>query len=358
MTTDLIDPVKPAVLAAELRSDFCVDSFRGLEVMLFTAAEAPQTMREIGRIREKAFREAGAGRNLATDLDARDFGDAAYRQLVVWDPVARQIVAAYRYICCGDHDLSGDCPHLRTSDLFSFSSTFRQQWLPHLIELGRSVVNKQAKRAALGLFATWKGLAALLCEYPDIVGFYGNFSVYRVLPTDLIDAMLAYLDTYHRPVEAMLAARPGLQYVRTSALQKETSAESHTDDTKVVPPDADNSIYNDSLEGRALSRPDHQKVWQAEHACRFLRYSRADAFVALQQQFRERGERLPPILLSYLGAAPGLQYLGAALDHDFGDALECAILIRREDLAPKVQQQFLAAYRSTNPTRFQQLRKR
>ncbi len=305
----LMEPIGREVLAEELHAGFRVCAFRGLEVLLFRAEEAPQAMREIGRIREEAFRQVGAGRNVACDLDQRDFGPQSYCQLVVWDPDAREIVAAYRWLCCGDHDLQSDCSHLRTSDLFAYTDGFRREVLPFVIELGRSVVNKQARRAAMGLFGAWMGLGALLCEYSDIDGFFGNFSVYKTLPPDVVNGMLAYLERHHAPARRLLMAREELAY---PARQR---------------PDF----------------PDNQA-------------SREEAYQALQALCREEGAGLPPILLSYLGAAPAMQYLGVARDPDFGDALECAILITREMLEPKVRSRFLDGYRSVNPERFVQLR--
>jgi len=307
----LIKPVSPDVLAQDLRPAFRVCSFRGLAVMVFRGEEAPAAMREIGRIREAAFRQVGAGRDVETDLDRRDFGPAAYCQLVVWDPIAREIVAAYRYICCGDHALEGTCAHLRTSDLFVYTDGFRRDILPNMIELGRSVVNKQSRRAALGLYATWVGLGALLCEYPEIDGFFGNFSVYKTLPPAVIDRMLHYLQCYHAPAEPLLGAKKKLAYAARNAGQAPIPGE-----------------------------------------------RRAQAYAALQDLCRDEGVGLPPILLSYLGAAPDMQYLGVAHDADFGDALECAILIRRDMLDPKIRSRFLDGYQSGNRGRFAQLRHR
>jgi hypothetical protein len=92
----------PETLAAQLGARTRILDFRGVEVHAFAAEEAPEVMREVGRIREKEFRAVGAGRNLALDLDDLDFGSFAYRQLVAWDPQRRELVAAYRYILCGD----------------------------------------------------------------------------------------------------------------------------------------------------------------------------------------------------------------------------------------------------------------
>ena len=48
---------------------------------------APETMREIGRLREEAFRFYGGGTGRDCDVDEFDLADDGYRQLIVWIPL-------------------------------------------------------------------------------------------------------------------------------------------------------------------------------------------------------------------------------------------------------------------------------
>ena len=61
---------------------------------------------------------------------------------------------------------------------------------------------------------------------------------------------------------------------------------------------------------------------------------------------------LPPILLSYIKAHPGLLALDVARDPDFGGALEVAIAIPRAGLSPRTVDRFVSPYASINPGRF------
>ncbi len=44
----------------------------------------PNVLKEIGRLREIAFRTAGGGSGKSMDLDEFDFGENCYKQLIVW----------------------------------------------------------------------------------------------------------------------------------------------------------------------------------------------------------------------------------------------------------------------------------
>ena len=70
------------------------------ELYTFHANEAPNTMLEIGRLREEAFRAGGGGTGKAADIDELDLRPNGYQQLVVWDPEAQKILGGYRYILC------------------------------------------------------------------------------------------------------------------------------------------------------------------------------------------------------------------------------------------------------------------
>ena len=304
----LAEAASPELLAAELGQNTRVLSFRGIELHLFRAEEAPTVMDEIGRIREKEFRDVGAGRNLPRDLDDLDYGPYAYRQLLAWDPEKLQIVAAYRYLLCGDLQEGPGFEHLRTARLFNYSDRLRTDYLPYAIELGRSVVNREADKAIMGLYCAWAGLGALMQEYPWLKYFFGNFSVYTTLPGSAISLLLAYLERHHAATPELLLPHSGLEYTP-------------------VPPQS--PILNGSLQ---------------------------EDFDAVLKYFAAIKSSIPPILLSYLGANEKLLYLGTACDHDFGGALECAIMVPVSSLNEKTRKRFIDGYTSSNPQRFMTLR--
>ena len=87
---DIIAPINKEVLKSELTEDkrlrFTNKSHN--EIYIVTWKNAPNVLKEIGRLREIAFRAAGGGTGKALDLDEYDLMENPYHQLIVWNPVA------------------------------------------------------------------------------------------------------------------------------------------------------------------------------------------------------------------------------------------------------------------------------
>ena len=96
----LIPPIEKELIRAELTPDKLLRKTNkgGNEIYVFHASTAPETMREIGRLREEAFRFYGGGTGKACDVDEFDLAEDGYRQLIVWDPVEGAILGGYRFI--------------------------------------------------------------------------------------------------------------------------------------------------------------------------------------------------------------------------------------------------------------------
>jgi hypothetical protein len=210
MTAEQLVPLETAppsdALEAELKPRMLLCRHRGLDIYVTTAAESPTVMQEIGRIREREYRNVGAGRNVPVDIDAYDTDDHGYVQLIAWDSERREVVAMYRFIFGANALQHGGIARLRTATLFSFAPRCVDEFLPHSVELGRSVVNSEASRAIIGLFAVWAGLGAFVAEFPDVQYFFGNVSVYRSWSNEAIDTLLAYLTTYHQDDRQLLVS--------------------------------------------------------------------------------------------------------------------------------------------------------
>lgn len=271
-----------------------IATMRGLRVYSAKATQIPITMLEIGRLRELIFRLSGAGRNLDRDLDALDYGEAAYNQLIVWDPERLELVAMYRYQLGWRTAKYGNAI-LRTSQLFSYSSEFSERVCPYGIELGRSVVNPNAKKAILGFFALWAGLGALARIYPQLQYFFGNVSLYQTLDNDAIDYIISFCQQLYAPPLPMMQAKLGLQYQAP----------------KVI----------DAL------------VWRDLEPTERIRN--------LQQLLKPLNCRLPPILQSYLSVGNGIWFNDAALDNDFGQAYELSIIVPLAVVSRPIRQRFL-----------------
>ena len=109
---DIIAPVPKELLKAELTEDKMLRFTQrsNNEIYIVTAFDAPNVMREIGRLREIAFRAAGGGTGKELDIDEFDTMEVPYKQLVVWNPENDDIVGGYRFI--GGNDVRYDVLNL------------------------------------------------------------------------------------------------------------------------------------------------------------------------------------------------------------------------------------------------------
>ena len=138
----IIDKVDTDLILQELTPDkFLRNSNKGgNEIYIVDAHNSPNVMREIGRLREIAFRDAGGGTGLSCDIDEFDTMDNPCRQIIVWNPDRHEIIGGYRFLHGKDLKIENGVPKMATSHLFNFSAEFLQKYMPVTIELGRSFV--------------------------------------------------------------------------------------------------------------------------------------------------------------------------------------------------------------------------
>lgn len=171
-------PVAPGVpaetIAAELEAlpESCVVLREGgFAVFVVESAAIPQTMQELGRLRELCFRAVGEGTGKERDLD--EF-DGVYRQLLLWDTERRCIAGAYRMGLIDEliAEAKGGIGKFYSATLFKVDR-HRFAGLPKGIELGRSFVSMEYQRNSSALFLLWRGIAAFVaanCKYRLLFG--------------------------------------------------------------------------------------------------------------------------------------------------------------------------------------------
>ena len=187
MEEEIISPIDKALIKAELTEEkrLRMTNKSNNQIYIITAQDSPHTMQEIGRLREIAFRAAGGGTGKSVDIDEFDTMENPYKQLIVWNPEAEEILGGYRYILGTDvrFDEHG-APLLATSHMFHYSDRFIKEFLPTTIELGRSFVTleyQSTRAGSKGLFALdnlWDGLGALTVIMPNVKYFFGKVTMY------------------------------------------------------------------------------------------------------------------------------------------------------------------------------------
>ena len=181
----LIPPIDRDVLESELNEKrFVRNTNKGNnEIYIVDAHNSPNTMREIGRLRELSFRAAGGGTGLDCDIDEYDTNETCYGQLIVYSREDREIVGGYRFIMLRDAMDENKNLHLSTGHYFDFSEKFVTQYVNGTMELGRSWVQPNFQPAVnprKGLFSLdniWDGLGALAILY-KVDYFFGKVTMY------------------------------------------------------------------------------------------------------------------------------------------------------------------------------------
>ncbi len=292
---EIIAPVDKALLKAELTEDkrLRMTNRSHNQIYIVTAQDAPNTMREIGRLREIAFRAAGGGTGMSMDIDEYDTMENPYKQLIVWNPEAEEVLGGYRYILGTDvrFDEKGT-PILATSHMFHFSEKFLKEYLPTTIELGRSFVTLeyQSTRAdSKGLFALdnlWDGLGALTVVMPNVKYFFGKVTMYP---------------SYHRLSRDMI-----LYFLHKHFADKEGL---------VVP-----------------IEPLHLDTDEKQLAALFCKDSFKDDYKILNTEIRKVGYNIPPLVNAYMSLSPTMRMFGTAINYEFGGVEETGILIAVDEI--------------------------
>ena len=214
MKQDIIQPVAKSLLKSELTPErqLRMTNKSNNEIYIVDAHNAPNVLREIGRLREIVFREAGGGTGKEVDLDEFDTCENCYKQLIVWNPEEEEIIGGYRYLLGSDveFDEKGQ-PILATSHMFHFSDKFIKEYLPWTIELGRSFVsleyqntNKNGSKSLFALDNLWDGLGALTVIQPDVKYFFGKMTMYPSYIRQGRDMILYFLKKHFDDKENLI----------------------------------------------------------------------------------------------------------------------------------------------------------
>ena len=269
------------------------------EIYLVNAFNAPNVMREIGRLREISFRDSGGGTGLDCDIDSFDQCEENYfEQLIVWNPTDKAIVGGYRFLLCDKlkADAAGrvDTP---TGELFSYSQKFVNEYLPYTIELGRSFVQpdyQPSKSLSKGMYSLdnlWDGLGYLCTAYPQAKYFFGKVTMYPQLERESRDMILYFMKRHFPDPDNLL--RPW--------------------------PELDLPILMDEKRLESI----------------FTGANYQENYKILVKNVRERGAAVPPLVNAYMNLSSTMRSFGTALNPPFGNVEETGILVTIKDIYPE-----------------------
>ena len=295
MEQEIIQPIAKEVLKSELTSErqLRMTNKSHNEIYVITAHNAPNVMKEIGRLREIAFREAGGGTGKSMDIDEFDTSENCYKQLIVWNPEAEEIIGGYRYLLGTDweYDEKGQ-PILATSHMFHFSEKFIKDYAPWTIELGRSFVSlpyQSSRMGAKSLFALdnlWDGLGALTVIKPNVKYFFGKMTMYPSYIRKGRDMILYFLKKHFDDKEKLI--------IPMKPLELET----------------DPKELEDLFGGKSFK----------------------DDYRVLNGEIRKLGYNIPPLVNAYMSLSPTMKLFGTAINYGFGDVEETGILIAVDEI--------------------------
>lgn len=164
--------------------------------------EEATILRELGRLREIAFRAVGEGSGKRRDIDRYDDD---YQHLILWDEEELEIIGAYRFISCAQQLEKRGLEGLYSHSLFDYDERMANI-MQHGIELGRSFIQPRywGRR---GLDYLWSGIGAYLARYPQYRYLFGPVSISGGLPPDARDLLVAFYRLWFPPTHPLAISR-------------------------------------------------------------------------------------------------------------------------------------------------------
>ncbi|MCF8301826.1 MAG: GNAT family N-acetyltransferase [Bacteroidales bacterium] len=310
---EIIPPVERAVIEQELTEEqFIRETNNGHnEIYIVNYHNSPNITREVGRLRELTFRDAGGGTGKDCDLDNYDTKDVPFEQLIVWDPREKEIIGGYRFLDCNK---LGQDEHGKvlspTAKLFHFSEKFINEYLPYTIELGRSFVQplyQPAYNIRKGMYALdniWDGLGAIMVDNPEIKYFFGKITMYPHYNLLARDMILYFFEKYFPDEERLVEPYDPVE-VKTDR----------------------NFLKNIFIGG-----------------------SYEEDYKILIKNVRSMGEGIPPLVNAYMNLSSTMRSFGTAINAAFGNVEETGIIVTIGDIYDIKKDRHLSTYKGRKNT--------
>ncbi|MFA8449786.1 MAG: GNAT family N-acetyltransferase [Bacteroidales bacterium] len=292
----IIPAVEKELLEAELTQEKFVRKTNNgnNEIYIFSHKDSPNLMKELGRLREITFRDAGGGTGKECDLDEYDLNEPAFKQLIVWNPTEKDIIGGYRFIRCEKLIVNNDYSkaHTPTSRLFHLSDKFKQEYFPQTVELGRSFVQPNyqptynIRKGMYALDNIWDGLGAIVKDNPDIKYLFGKVTMYPHYDRLARDLVLHFLNKHFPDPDKLVYPRKPLQL----STQK-----------KVL----DNIFCGCNYD---------------------------EDYKILMQKVRRLNENIPPLVNAYMNLSSTMRTFGTAVNDHFGNVEETGIIVTIADI--------------------------
>mgnify|MGYP000380311822 CR=1 FL=1 len=303
----IIEPISRQLILDELTEDKFLRHSNKLQnqMYLVNAHNSPSILKEIGRLREEAFRLAGGGTGKSMDIDVYDTATKPFEQLIVWDPEDEEIIAGYRLKKCSEAELDANGNlETPTTHLFKISPNFYNNYLPLTLELGRSFVQPRYQRGGdskKGLFSMdnlWDGLGAVVLQNTDIKYLFGKVTMYPQYPRAARNLILSFLNFYFPDTKELV--RPIAPLTTEQELR----------------------LYQVSFEGLSFK----------------------EGYQILNKEVRALGTNIPPLINTYMNISGTMKTFGTALNLSFGEVEETGILVNTEDIFPSRKERHLDTY--------------
>ncbi|MBQ5434823.1 MAG: GNAT family N-acetyltransferase [Bacteroidales bacterium] len=311
---EIIAPVDKELLKAELNEKrFLRDTnHAGNKLYIVDNACAPNVLREIGRLREIAFRAGGGGTGKSADLDEFDLDGAfKYKQLVLWDPDAECIIGGYRYVLCDNvmYDRFGQ-PIMPSAHLFKFTRRYLKGAFLKTIELSRSFIrpeyqsSEQGMKSLYSLDNLFDGLGGLIMLYKGRMEyFFGKMTIYPSFPEEGLQMLLYFLRKHFGTWENDLM---------------------HRLDRMVIPKQPVKIKLTRKFDN-ILTEKDFREDYKI-----------------LKREIQKMGVNIPPLVNTYMNLSPTMKSFGAGINDEFGNVIEAGILIKFDELHPEKTRRHLS----------------
>jgi len=257
------------------------------KIFLYHSQTDSVLIREIGRLREEAFRLIGEGTGSDRDIDNYD---QHYMHIVLWDEDDLEVVGAYRL--CATHNE----PRLYTSTLFDYNKD-TEQIIQSGLELGRSFIQPKYW-GSRSLEYLWYGIAAFLRRNPQYRYLLGAVSISNTFSRPAKDLIVGYYQRYYADIDGLTLAskRP---YTIDDSTQKKMS-----------------------------------QLFQGK--------STKEAFTVLKAQLRHLGYSVPALYKQYadLTTQGGTRFLGFNIDPDFNDCVDGLVVVDIKEMSTQKRKRY------------------